>query len=75
MKTNKYSEQKPKQWTGLGDVVEAVTTVTGIKAVTETAAKAFGKDCGCGKRKDALNKLVPFNPTQTDDPEAGAQPE
>ncbi len=75
MKTNKYSEQKPKQWTGLGDVVEAVTTVTGIKAVTEKAAKAFGKDCGCGKRKDALNKQFPFNPARTDGPGPDAQPD
>ncbi len=75
MKTNKYSQQKPKQWTGLGDAVEAVTKVTGIKAVTEAVSNVTGKDCGCGKRKDKLNKMFPFNPAQTDDPEAGAQPE
>ncbi len=73
MKTNNYSEQKPKQWTGLGDVVEAVTTVTGIKAVTETVSKAFGKDCGCAGRKAKLNKLVPFNPAPTDGPSEDAQ--
>ncbi len=61
MKTNKYPEQKPKAWTGLGDVVEAVTTVTGIKAVTEAVSKATGKDCGCAGRKARLNELVPFS--------------
>ncbi len=45
---------------GLGDVVEAVTTVTGIKAATEAVSKATGKDCGCKKRKEALNKKFPF---------------
>ena len=44
---------------GLGDVVEAVATATGIKAATEAVAKATGRDCGCGRRKEALNKLVP----------------
>jgi hypothetical protein len=40
---------------GLGDTIEKITTATGIKQVVETAAKAVGKDCGCGARKDALN--------------------
>ena len=37
---------------GLGDTVEKLTTVTGVKKVVETVAKAAGKDCGCNKRKD-----------------------
>ena len=40
---------------GLGDTIEKVTKATGIKKVVETVAKAAGKDCGCGKRKEALN--------------------
>ncbi len=64
-----------KRLDGLGDAIEAVTKVTGIKAVTETVSKAVGKDCGCGKRKDKLNKLFPFNQAQTDGPEPGAQPD
>jgi PHD/YefM family antitoxin component YafN of YafNO toxin-antitoxin module len=42
---------------GAGDVVEKITTVTGIKAIV----KAFtpeGEDCGCDKRKEKLNELV-----------------
>jgi hypothetical protein len=46
---------------GLGDTIEKVTTATGIKKVVETIAKAAGKDCGCGKRKDTLNRLLPYN--------------
>jgi len=45
---------------GLGDTVEKFTTVTGIKKVVETVAKATGKDCGCNKRKDALNRAFPY---------------
>jgi hypothetical protein len=46
---------------GLGDTIEKVTTATGIKKVVETVAKASGKDCGCEKRKDALNRMFPYN--------------
>ena len=42
---------------GAGDVVEKITTVTGIKAIV----KAFtpeGEDCGCDERKEKMNELV-----------------
>ena len=45
---------------GLGDTVEKITTVTGIKKVADAVAKATGKDCGCSKRKDALNRAFPY---------------
>ena len=45
---------------GLGDLVQLVTDATGISWLTKRIAKARGKDCGCGKRRDKLNKLVPF---------------
>jgi hypothetical protein len=44
-----------KKIKGLGDAIEKVTTVTGIKKVVDTVSKAIGKDCGCNKRKEALN--------------------
>jgi hypothetical protein len=56
----KYEPMKPRTWKGLGDAVEAVTTVTGIKAATEAVSKVTKKDCGCAGRKAALNKAVPF---------------
>ena len=40
---------------GLGDVIEKITTSTGIKKAVNTVSKAVGKDCGCNKRKEALN--------------------
>ena len=45
---------------GLGDTIEKITTATGVKKVVDTVSKATGKDCGCGKRKDALNRLFPY---------------
>jgi hypothetical protein len=29
--------------------------------VVEKVAKAAGKDCGCNKRKETLNRLFPYN--------------
>ena len=46
---------------GLGDTIEKLTTVTGVKKIVETVAKATGKDCGCKARKDALNRAFPYN--------------
>ena len=49
-----------KRMDGLGDLVEAVTTVTGVKAATEAVAKVTGKDCGCKRRRDKMNEAFPF---------------
>ena len=46
--------QKLKESRGLGDVVEAVTESTGIKAAVDFFTPD-GKDCGCSERKQALN--------------------
>tara|TARA_R110002020_G_scaffold216648_2_gene424457 strand:+ start:819 stop:980 length:162 start_codon:yes stop_codon:yes gene_type:complete len=45
---------------GLGDTVEAITKATGIKKVVEKISKVTGKDCGCDKRKEYLNKKFPY---------------
>jgi hypothetical protein len=45
---------------GLGDSIEKITTATGIKKVVEAVAKTTGKDCGCGARKDTLNRIFPY---------------
>ncbi len=54
------ARQKKQPSKGLGDTVEKITTVTGVKKVVETVAKAAGKDCGCAKRRDALNRMFPY---------------
>jgi len=52
--------QQQEKSKGLGDTIEKITTVTGIKKVVETVAKAAGKDCGCKARKEALNRVFPY---------------
>ena len=44
---------------GLGDSIEKLTESTGIKRVVK---KVVGKDCGCNKRKNTLNRMFPYNP-------------
>ena len=51
-------ESKPKS-RGLGDAVEAILTKTGIKSLFHKIVPE--KSCGCKKRKEMLNKLVPFS--------------
>jgi len=45
---------------GLGDTIEKITTITGIKKVAEAITKVTGKDCGCKARRDALNRAFPY---------------
>lgn len=40
---------------GLGDTIEKVTTVTGIKNMVDAVSKVTKKDCGCGRRKERSN--------------------
>lgn len=42
---------------GLGDVVAKVAQATGVATVVKAVA---GDGCGCGKRRAALNRAVPF---------------
>jgi len=39
----------------LGDTIEKITSATGIKTVVDAVSKATNVDCGCQKRKEALN--------------------
>lgn len=39
---------------GLGDTVESAIKATGLDKFVE------GKDCGCDKRKETLNKILPY---------------
>ena len=46
---------------GLGDTIAKVTKVTGIDKLANNMAKAMGKDdCGCGQRRDTLNRAFPY---------------
>lgn len=57
-KVERKNKMKSK---GLGDTVEKITTITGIKRIVDKVAEDTGKDCGCNKRKEALNKMMPYN--------------
>ena len=41
----------------LGNLVELITTYTGIKYLVDTYHSIRGTKCNCDKRKDALNKF------------------
>lgn len=41
----------------LGNAIEKITTITGIKKVVKTISEKTGKDCGCAARKEKLNKI------------------
>lgn len=43
---------------GLGDIVHTVARATGVAAVVEAVAP----DCGCQKRREALNERFPKAP-------------
>lgn len=53
-------ERKVKRSQGLGDTVEKVAKKTGVKKLVEFFTPE-GKDCGCDKRKETLNRLFPYN--------------
>tara|TARA_R100000988_G_scaffold69897_1_gene35919 strand:+ start:896 stop:1291 length:396 start_codon:yes stop_codon:yes gene_type:complete len=54
----KKSKTIKKKSKGLGDTVAKVTKATGIDKAVKFIA---GEECGCEKRKEALNKLFPYN--------------
>ena len=47
-----------KRSEGLGDTIDKITTVTGIKAAVKAVA---GDDCGCEERRKKLNEMFPYN--------------
>lgn len=62
MSKGKRKPRKPKS-EGLGDTIEKITTATGIKKLVEKWEEKTGKDCGCDKRKELLNKLIRYRRT------------
>ena len=54
----KRSFSEPRR--GLGVIIEKFTKATGIKSVVNKVSNAIGKDCGCGERRDSLNRAFPF---------------
>jgi len=46
---------------GLGDSIEKVTKATGIKRAVDAVAAKTGRECGCGARRDRLNRMFPYD--------------
>jgi hypothetical protein len=53
---------------GLGDDIEKITHALKLDTVAEKVANLVGKkDCGCNKRRDALNKMFPHKNNNSDE--------
>ena len=53
---------------GFGDDEEKVAKRLGLDRDADKIAKSVGeKDCGCGKRRDALNKIFPYKNNEQDE--------
>lgn len=64
-RTKAYKEcVKNQESKGLGDTIEKVTKATGIKQAVDFVFDKLGKDCGCDKRKEKLNRLFPYKTTE-----------
>lgn len=65
MKAKQKKEEKLQnaKAMGLGDTIENITKATGIKKVVDKLFGKLGKDCGCDKRKELLNKMFPYRKT------------
>ena len=46
---------------GLGDTIAKMTQATGIKKVVDKVSEKTGRDCGCKRRQEMLNKKFPYN--------------
>lgn len=58
----------PKQPSrGFGDSIAKVTHTLGIDKVANKVAQALGaEDCGCEKRQEFLNNLIPYSKPKPD---------
>lgn len=55
-------KSKTNKSEGLGDTIAKFTHLTGLDILADKTAKLLGKeDCGCNRRREKLNKVVPYN--------------
>ena len=50
-----------KQDKGFGDTVHRFTKATGIKSMVDRVSNGLNIPCGCEGRREALNKLIPYD--------------
>jgi hypothetical protein len=62
------SEPEPTRMRGLGDLVHRVLDAVGVVKFVKAREQQTGRECGCKRRREALNRAVPFGG-------AGAAPE
>ena len=61
IKNHKNQMKKNQKSKGLGDTIAKITKFFKLDILAEKIAHLFGKeDCGCTRRKNKLNKLVPY---------------
>ena len=56
--TDEIKNTLKKKSKGLGDTIDKITTVTQFKKLVKWING--DRDCGCGPRKEYLNKLFPY---------------
>tara|TARA_B100001559_G_C16303385_1_gene530691 strand:- start:193 stop:360 length:168 start_codon:yes stop_codon:yes gene_type:complete len=49
--------QKPK---GFGDTLANGFKMIGVDKLADKYSQVTGKDCGCSKRQEKLNNLIPY---------------
>ncbi len=55
-----YDPNQPMD--GLGDLIAKMTRALGLDKLAENVAHLMGEeDCGCERRREKLNELLPFN--------------
>ena len=55
-------ETEDSESRGLGDTIAKLTKFTYVDKLAKRLSKLAGKeDCGCERRRDKLNKMVPYN--------------
>ncbi len=60
-----------KEPEGLGDVLAKITHRLGLAKMAQDIAHLVGKeDCGCNRRREILNELVPFKKEDKTDDDA-----
>ena len=54
-----FNPEEPSK--GLGDSIAKLTHALGIDKLVDKVARALGQeDCGCERRREVLNKIVPY---------------
>ena len=51
----------PDKSEGFGDTVAKVAHAIGADKIADSWAEATGKDCGCKKRQETLNKMFLYD--------------